>query len=187
MVADEPFGPQIGVALPQTPTALSTVPKPYFLECKPLPPSHVLSRIELLRKSLADFTRASYTSAYEQFRYAYPAASARDPESLNQTIEDYIEEEYEDSPPHSSPQKIRNLLAMIEIAAPTTKGKLLIYARLVKSGAKNRTPSPSAPWTQQIASAFSFHLFHTKQIIAGTAIILQFAALLRPSELFSLT
>lgn len=38
-----------------------------------------------------------------------------------------------------------------------------------------------------MAANFSFHHFNSKYIRAGTAIILHFAALLRPIELFSLT
>lgn len=187
MIPTDPFGPHTGITLPTTPTYLPAVSNPYFHILRHLPSSDQVFRSTLLRKSISDETRLSYITAYEQFRYANPAASAHDPDSLDSTLTDYIEEEYEDAAPNATPQRIRNLLAIISIAAPATKGKLSRTQRLVKSWAKNRTPSPSAAWTQQMAAAFAFHMLNSQRLRAGTAVIVQFAALLRPSELFSLT
>lgn len=78
----------------------------------------MLFRSELLRKIIADSKRAAYTTAYEQCRYSYQAASASDPDNLDQTVADYSEEEYEDAPPNASPQNIRNLMEMLAIATP---------------------------------------------------------------------
>lgn len=76
---------------------------------------------------------------------------------------------------------------MLAIAVPSTKGNLHRSARFVQSWDKNRTPSPSAQWTKQMAAAFAQFLLSTNELRAGTAVITQFPALLRPSELFSLT
>lgn len=61
---------------------------------------------------------------------------------------------------------------MIAIENRIRKGKFLISALVVKLWAKNRTPVPSAPWTQQMTSEFSLYLFRINQEIAGKAIIL---------------
>lgn len=177
----------MGVTLPTTPKFLSAVSNHCLHIFRPLLSSDQVFRSTLLRKSISDKTCHVYTTAYEQFRYTNPAASAEDPKSLYATIADFIEEKYKDAAPNAPPQKIRNLLAMIAIAAPTTKGKIARSQRLVKSWAKNRTPSPSDPWTQQMAAAYAFHLLSSHKLRAGTAVIVQFTALLRPSELFSLT
>lgn len=63
-------------------------------------------------------TRAAYTSAYEHFSYAYPSPSGVDPASFDETVADYIEEEYEDAPSIVSLQKILNLLNMFSITFP---------------------------------------------------------------------
>lgn len=78
-------------------------------------------------------------------------------------------------------------MAMLTIAALRTMKKLPKDALLICSWAKNRTSKPSAPWTPQIAATVAQHLSSVNNLRAGTAILLKFAAMLRPSELFSIT
>lgn len=63
---------------------------------------------------------------------AYPAASGSDRESFDQTLADFIEEENEEAPDNASPQKIRNVIAMLAISTPNVKGKLTKYSLLFK-------------------------------------------------------
>lgn len=146
IVPDGPFGPHIGIALHQTPTTIRAVKNPYLYTSQPLPPSHVVFRSELLWKSRAAYTRAAYNSDYEQFCYAYPSASAADLKNLDQKIAQFIEDQYQETQPNASPQKIRNFLAIIAITASSLKGKIIPSAIMVNSLAKNRTPFASAPW-----------------------------------------
>lgn len=129
----------------------------------------------------------AYVAAYEDFRYTHPSASAVDLESIDDILAGFIDEEYAQYPSNASPQKLKNLMAMLSIAAPATKNKHPKAARLIHSWTKNCFPNPYAPWTPQIAAAVAMQLLETHKAHAATAVILQFAAMLRPSELFAIT
>lgn len=188
VISDDPFGPHIEVFIPTTPTSLCAVYNPYLHIRNPFPSFDQVFRSTLLRNSISKKkTCVAYKTENEQFRYKSSASSSQDHDRLDDTIADYIEEEHENVEPKAYPQKIKKLLAMVSISAPSIKGKLSSSHRLVKSWSKNRTPSPLDPTTQQMAAAFAVHLLNYQRLRAGNAIIVEFASLLRPSEIFSLT
>lgn len=86
-----------------------------------------------------------------------------------------------------SPQNIRNLLAMTTIAVPRNEGKPPSANRIIKAWDKNRAPNSSGSLKPQMAAKFLQQFFNQENCRAGVTVIVQVTAMLRRSELFSLT
>lgn len=78
-------------------------------------------------------------------------------------------------------------MTILFIVALNVEFKLSKSSLLVKSWTTNRTPQPSAPWTKQMAATFLHQIFANNRAVAATAVIVQFAAVLRPGERFATT
>lgn len=162
VLPDSSFGTSQEVYLPVTPTPLAGLFHPCFEYSRPLPSSDTVLSNVFKRKCVSDSTGAAYITAYENFIYTHPEASAMYIDSLDAILADFVDEEYINAPRNASPKKLKIPKALSTIAVPNSEKKPPRASRGLRSRSNNISPHPSALWTSQMDKTIAQTSFRFK-------------------------
>ncbi|KAI0557874.1 DNA breaking-rejoining enzyme [Gracilaria domingensis] len=136
-------------------------------------------------RSLSKKTIKVYSKAFSQFQSDVSTPVA-DIEDIDVLLSNYTEDCFELNPLAGNKQKVSNIVCMLHIMVPQTKGRLLHTMRALKRWNKSLTTSPAYPLTEQLCFAMAARLLTQDMPEAAVALVVAWGAYLRVSEVLSL-